>query len=65
MTKFYSDPIEHSSKVCLVSVTPDAEKHMGYVARVSNPKNQSNPEVVDYLSIASSMGTGLCLSKHT
>jgi len=49
MTKFYSDPIEHSSKVCLVSVTPDAEKHMGYVARVSNPKNQSNPEVAGLL----------------
>ena len=65
MTKFYSDPIEHSSKVCLVSVTPDAEKYMGYVARVSNPKNQSNPEVAGLLGIASSMGTGLCLSKHT
>ena len=24
----------------LVSVTPDAEQHMAYVARVSNPKNQ-------------------------
>ena len=31
--------------VKLVSVTPDAEKHMGYVARVSNPKNQDNPNV--------------------
>ena len=29
----------------LVSVTPDAEQHMGYVARVSNPKNQDNPNV--------------------
>ena len=26
----------------LVSVTPDAEKLMAYVARVSNPKNQGN-----------------------
>ena len=26
----------------LISVTPDAEKHMAYVARVSNPKNQDN-----------------------
>ena len=26
----------------LVSVTPDAEKTMAYVARVSNPKNQDN-----------------------
>ena len=33
------------SKVCLVSVTPDAEKTMGYVARVSNPNNQDNPKV--------------------
>ena len=49
MTKFYSDPIEHSSKVCMVSVTPDAEKHMGYVARVSNPKNQNNPDVAGLL----------------
>ena len=28
--------------VKLVSVTPDAEKNMAYVARVSNPKNQLN-----------------------
>ena len=33
------------TKVCLVSVTPDAEKTIGYVARVSNPKNQENPKV--------------------
>ena len=30
--------------VKLVTVTPDAEKTMGYVARVSNPNNQENPE---------------------
>ena len=30
------------SKVNLVSVTPDAEKTMAYVARVSNPSNQDN-----------------------
>ena len=41
----YGEPQEHRSKVCLISVTPDAEKHMGYVARVSNPKNQNNPSV--------------------
>ena len=29
-------------KVNLISVTPDAEKHIAYVARVSNPKNQNN-----------------------
>ena len=33
------------SKVCLVSVTPDAEKTIGYIARVSNPNNQENPKV--------------------
>ena len=31
--------------VNLVTVTPEAEKMMGYVARVSNPKNQDNPNV--------------------
>jgi len=30
--------------VKLVSVTPDAEQTMGYVARVSNPANQENPD---------------------
>tara|TARA_B100000131_G_scaffold312220_1_gene346039 strand:+ start:2246 stop:2884 length:639 start_codon:yes stop_codon:yes gene_type:complete len=35
--------------VKLVSVTPDAEKTMGYVARVSNPKNQDNPKVAGLL----------------
>ncbi len=32
-------------KVCKVSVTPDAEKTIGYIARVSNPNNQENPKV--------------------
>ena len=36
-------------KVTLVSVTPEAEKTMGYVARVSNPKNQGNPAVAGLL----------------
>ena len=36
--------------VKLVSVTPDAEKTMGYVARVSNPQNQDNPKVAGLLS---------------
>ena len=35
--------------VKLVSVTPEAEKTMGYVARVSNPKNQNNPKVAGLL----------------
>lgn len=36
-------------KVKLVTVTPDAEKMMGYVARVSNPANQENPNVAGLL----------------
>ena len=36
--------------VKLVSITPDAEKTMGYVARVSNPDNQDNPKVAGLLS---------------
>ncbi len=36
-------------KVTKVSVTPDAEKTIGYVARVSNPKNQDNPKVAGLL----------------
>jgi thymidylate synthase (FAD) len=37
------------SKVCLVSVTPDAEKTMAYIARVSNPANQENPNYAKLL----------------
>ena len=33
----------------LISVTPDAEKHMAYVARVSNPKNQDNEKFAGLL----------------
>ena len=33
------------TKVCLISVTPDAEKTIGYIARVSNPANQENPKI--------------------
>ena len=29
----------------LISVTPAAEKTIGYIARVSNPNNQENPKV--------------------
>ena len=36
-------------KVKLISVTPKAEETMGYVARVSNPKNQDNPNVAGLL----------------
>ena len=37
------------NNVSLISVTPDAEKTIGYVARVSNPKNQENPKVAGLL----------------
>ena len=40
---------QHGS-VRLVSITPEAEKMMGYVARVSNPNNQDNPKVSGLLS---------------
>ncbi len=33
----------------LISVTPDAEKHMAYCARVSNPKNQENEKIAGLL----------------
>ena len=36
--------------VKLISITPDAEKTMGFIARVSNPKNQENPNVSGLLS---------------
>jgi len=35
--------------VKLISITPDAEATMGYVARVSNPANQENPNVAGLL----------------
>ena len=35
--------------VKLISVTPDAEKTMAYVARVSNPNNQENPNFAGLL----------------
>ena len=37
------------ASVKLVTVTPEAEKTMGYVARVSNPNNQDNPKVAGLL----------------
>jgi len=37
-------------KAKLITVTPDAEQTMGYVARVSNPSNQANPNVAGLLS---------------
>ena len=35
--------------VKLVSITPDAEKTMGYIARVSNPSNQDNEKYAGLL----------------
>ena len=37
------------NSVKLVTLTPEAEKRMGYVARVSNPNNQDNPKVAGLL----------------
>lgn len=34
----------------LIAITPDAEKIMGYIARVSNPLNQDNENVVGLLT---------------
>ena len=42
--------MKDNQQIKLVSVTPDAEKIMGYVARVSNPDNQDNPKVAGLLS---------------
>ena len=33
----------------LITVTPDAEKHIAYCARVSNPKNQDNESIAGLL----------------
>ena len=50
--------------VKLISVTPDAEKMMAYVARVSNPNNQENQTMQNCWVTALSTTTGLCLSRH-
>ena len=39
-TKYFMTMMDTPTK--LISVTPDAEKHMAYCARVSNPNNQDN-----------------------
>jgi len=36
-------------KVDLISITPDAEKTMAHIARVSNPNNQDNPNYAGLL----------------
>jgi thymidylate synthase (FAD) len=47
--------IEGSSKARLVSVTPDAEKTMGYIARVTS-KDQDNPNVERLLKYCAKHG---------
>jgi len=47
--------IEGSSKARLVSVTPDAEQMMGYIARVTS-KDQSNPKVEGLLRYCAKHG---------
>ena len=42
-------PIKMEGEVNLISVTPDAEKHMAYCARVSNPSNQENENIAGLL----------------
>ncbi len=37
--------MEKNQSVKLISVTPDAEKHIAYCARVSNPNNQENSNI--------------------
>lgn len=39
----------YQPKVSLVSITPDAEKTMAYIARVSNPANQNNENIARLL----------------
>ena len=38
--------------VSLVSVSPNAEKHMAYCARVSNPNNQDNENYAGLLRLS-------------
>lgn len=38
------------SSAKLIWATPDADKHIGYCARVSNPNNQDNPNIAGLLN---------------
>jgi thymidylate synthase (FAD) len=42
--------VTQTNKVKLISVTPDAEKTMAYIARVSNPANQDNENYAKLLA---------------
>lgn len=48
--------ISHSDSVAFVSITPDAEKNIAYIARVSNPKNQGNENFAGLIKY--------CISHH-
>lgn len=43
-------------EVSLIAITPKAEEVMAYCARVSNPKNQDNPEIIGLLSYCAKHG---------
>lgn len=42
--------MESQSRAKLIWITPEAEKLIGYMARVSNPENQDNPDVSKLIS---------------
>ena len=44
--------------VKFVSITPDAEKTMAYIARVSNPSNQDNEKFAGLLNTVSNIIIG-------
>ena len=48
--------------VKLVSVSPDAEKTMAYIARVSNPNNQDNEKFAGFFVIVFNIIIGLFLN---
>jgi thymidylate synthase (FAD) len=48
--------IDGSSRARMVWVTPDAEEHIAYIARVSNPKNQENEKFEGLLKYCIKMG---------
>ena len=50
--------------VKVVSVSPDAEKTMAYIARVSNPSNQDNEKFAGLLRIVYNIIIGLFLNNH-
>ena len=43
-------------EVSLIAITPKAEEVMAYCARVSNPKNQNNPEISALLNYCAKHG---------